>query len=153
MADRTLRIWSPGPWDFESDELSFTADGYPALIRRNPSLGMLCGYVGVPKGHPWHGQHYDDLPVRVHGGLTFSGILHDDDPERWWIGFDCGHMMDVVPMFLNLHPPSEGATYKTVDYVTAEIQKLARQVKAAEPRGKTRTVLDRIIKTGKMLFC
>lgn len=51
-----------------------------------------CGYVEIPKGHPLYKIEYWDLSDvyhSVHGGLTYSGFLLDDD--RWFIGFDCNH--------------------------------------------------------------
>lgn len=53
--------WMPGPWDDEPDKLQWTdtVTGLPCLIVRNQA-GALCGYVGVPTGHPLHGLHYGD---------------------------------------------------------------------------------------------
>lgn len=54
--------WGSGPWTDEPDELDWTdpATGYQCAIRRTPELGHLCGYVGVPESHPWHGVDYSD---------------------------------------------------------------------------------------------
>lgn len=38
--------------------------------------GHYCGYIAVPSGHPWYGQDYNDLNVRVHGGLTYGHASH-----------------------------------------------------------------------------
>ena len=40
----------------------------------NPYLekGWGNGYVRIPEGHPYYEKTYDDIPVSVHGGLTFS---------------------------------------------------------------------------------
>lgn len=74
-------------------------DGFACLIRRT-NIGIWCGYVAVPPGHPWHGKHYDAVDADVHGGLTYaepcSGeICHVPQPgesdDVWWLGFDCGH--------------------------------------------------------------
>lgn len=142
--------WSRGPWDNEADKEQFVdeATGLPCLIVRNRG-GALCGYVGVPGGHPAFGKNYDDVTqdgggyIDVHGGLTFSdfcqpnqdeskGICHvpgDGEPDQvWWLGFDCAHCDDVSPGY-DFRLPSFGeATYKTVDYVKAEIRKLAEQL-------------------------
>lgn len=74
--------------------------GFPCLIVRNP-MGALCGYVGVPPGHPLNGVGYNDCVfgcadfnsddfhycehrpegfLRVHGGLTFADACRDDGP-------------------------------------------------------------------------
>ena len=61
--------------------------------------GYRCGYVRLPAGHPWHGENYDDIPVTVHGGLTFTEPDKPCDapgPDTdWWIGFDCAHSGDA----------------------------------------------------------
>lgn len=99
--------WGDGPWQSEPDKRQWRDDatGLPCLIVRNPSGGNLCGYVGVPASHPFHGIGYGDraptLPcgeycsddhhyscspsavTEVHGGLTFSdGCRHGGDPSK-----------------------------------------------------------------------
>jgi hypothetical protein len=118
--------WGDGPWTSEPDKEQWTdADtGYACLLKRNQA-GALCGYVGVPEGHPWHGSGYwpgsDDgelTPalrllerVNVHGGLTYAApceegpdghtICHvpaPGEPEPlYWFGFDCNHGSDYAP--------------------------------------------------------
>lgn len=120
--------WERGPWDNEADKKQWQdeATKLPCLIVRGPH-GALCGYVGVPTDHPWHGQDYDavgkylpkpeeydpDWYPDVHGGLTFSGGCgHSADPaagichvpgegepdDVWWLGFDCAHFGDYSSM-------------------------------------------------------
>lgn len=107
--------WSEGPWQTEPDKMQWTdeATGLPCLAKRNQG-GALCGYVGVPGGHPWYRKDYDDidLPLGVHGGLTYAdhcqeeageaeGICHIPGPgepdDVWWLGFDCAHCYDLSP--------------------------------------------------------
>ncbi len=120
--------WGHGPWQDEPDKLQFIdeATDLDCLVVRGPQ-GALCGYVGVPPEHPWHGKSYGDKVrepaedewsgnidsiVDVHGGLTYSdscneaaaedkGICHVPVPGRpgdvWWFGFDCAHYMDFAP--------------------------------------------------------
>lgn len=50
-------------WRTEPNAKSWRDDvsGYYCAIRRgHPQLGLLCGYVGVPATHPWHGKGKDD---------------------------------------------------------------------------------------------
>ncbi len=64
-------------------------DGFPWAIVINPGLGHFCAYVGVPKGHPWHGKHYDAVEgIDIHGGLTYS---EPDDGGTYWLGWDYAH--------------------------------------------------------------
>ena len=150
LIDQTAKNWGAGPWQHEPDRIWWTEpSGLKCAINRNPSLGHLTGYVGVPFEHPLFESSYDDIQgvMQVHGGLTYSGGLwfHDlatdvDDPH-WedmaglqWFGFDCGHFMDIVPgmgHFLEAHAPDWTAdkTYKTVDYVYHETTLLAVQIR------------------------
>jgi hypothetical protein len=83
-------------------------------------VDALVAYIKIPEGHPWNklvdkvstfkiGEHeitvhngYDDIPLDVHGGLTFS---HRTNGEEWpqgfdagaWIGWDYAHCGDYVP--------------------------------------------------------
>ncbi len=54
--------WEDGPWKSEPDQVNFkTEEGLDAAIVRSSHSGSLCGYVGIPKSHPWHGKGYSDL--------------------------------------------------------------------------------------------
>lgn len=149
--------WGPGPWQEEPDKMQWTdeATGLPCLIVRNRA-GALCGYVGVPDGHPWFEKHYDDVPdAEVHGGLTFAefcepskkredgGICHivepGEDDRVWWLGFDCSHGYDVMPAYAANSARVLGCSnifnegeYRTVEYVRWEIARLARQATMAK---------------------
>lgn len=153
---RTLdkSAWPRGPWDAEPDKRQWLdpTSGLPCLVVRHPSLGHLCGYVGVPSGHPWHGVDYDDLSPspNVHGGLTFSDrCQHEADPSKsichipggaetddvWWLGFDCAHAYDLSPglsiavgQFQGL---GDGDRYRDFSYVVAECESLAGQAASA----------------------
>jgi hypothetical protein len=145
--------WGDGPWNSEPDKEQFSdkATGLPCLIKRN-HFGALCGYVGVPEGHPWHGKGYDDIAADVHGGLTYAGSCQEGpegqaichvpapgEPEPlWWLGFDCHHAWDIAPGmearerqqgYPPIHIP--GCSYKTVAYVKAECARLAGQAAEA----------------------
>lgn len=147
-----------GPWQHEPDRISWEYLGFPCLINRNPHTGHLCGYVGVPKGHPLHGKSYDDVPyeqVSVHGGLTYTegcqgdpekDICHvaEDGDHVWWLGFDCAHNGDIVPAMKMLYEPGgplahrsrddHGEVYRDEDYVRAEVESLAKQLFALWPK-------------------
>jgi hypothetical protein len=104
-------------WLYERNEK------YKCHIQRNTSMGVWCGYVAVPRGHPCFGMHYDAIhdkypDLDVHGELTYAEPLDnptdfnfDDSREErerkkleasqkadyWELGFDCGHADDIVP--------------------------------------------------------
>lgn len=69
-------------------------DGVRCVIMRGPCA--LCAYVGVPVKHPLSGFDYNDIPLSVHGGLTFSGEFTPFESLRgyWWYGWDYGHCDD-----------------------------------------------------------
>lgn len=139
--------FGPGPWQSEPDRVEWRYRDLPCLIVRGP-IGSLCGYVGLPPGHRWHGADYDNIGVQVHGGLTFANkcgghICHvprGDEPEHvWWIGFDCAHLGDVVPEIVLLREMGVMSSsherdgfYRTIDYVMEEVENLAQQVAEAE---------------------
>lgn len=152
--------WGDGPWQSEPDKIQWRdeATGLACLIVRNNG-GSLCGYVGVPDGHAWHGKGYDDVNAEVHGGATFAGpcskgtdeshgICHVAGPGEpdhvWWIGFDCSHAGDYdpasnarLPEHLRDHigDPcwgNETIQYRDVAFVTAEVASLARQAAAGK---------------------
>lgn len=116
--------WPAGPWDSEpeQDEWIDTDTDYPCHAWRN-NFGAWCGYVGVSPDHPLFGASYDDVAIEVHGGLTFAGFKDDDG--YYYFGFDCAHAHDFVPGMSSLL-----GTYRTLDYVKAEIASLAKQLEA-----------------------
>lgn len=100
--------------------IAFTNSGMNDLLNERisvfpsitPSIGAGAanGYVAVPKDHPFYGKHYDDIPVSVHGGLTFSSLVSSkwlemaepiegnlaDVENMWVLGFDTCHCMDSL---------------------------------------------------------
>ena len=98
----------------------------------NHDKGWGNGYALIPKGHPFHGVEYDDIPVNVHGGLTFGRLvdeemvkhwpeLSEEDIGFWMVGFDTMHYMDS-----KLTCPKE--------YVERETQLLALQLEALKTK-------------------
>ena len=132
--------WPPGSWDVEPDKVVWIdeATGLDCMIHRN-HYGALCGYVGVPPGHPYHHKPYDETgELDVHGGITYASlcsgdICHVPEPGRphdvWWLGFDCAHLLrDVVPGFMQYSEMGGRGTYKDIEYVRAEVTSLAAQL-------------------------
>lgn len=142
--------WYSGPWDSEPDRLEWrSGGGLPCLIVRSEGTGALCGYVGVPPGHPWHGQPCENVDARVHGGLTYGSAcagsichvpLDGESGDVWWIGFDCAHAWDETPALFARHPSLRAVTsgsvvYRELAYVRGEVEDLAAQVLAAANGG------------------
>jgi hypothetical protein len=135
------RGWPSGPWDGEPDKVQWKSRvGLPALIVRNDS-GALCGYVGVPRGHPARDADKDilDEEVSVHGGLTYADrcrghICHVPGPgepdDVLWLGFDCAHARDYWPgRWVGVRgAPAPLPAYRTIAYVRGECESLAEQL-------------------------
>ncbi|HEX6786651.1 MAG TPA: hypothetical protein VF076_05605 [Acidimicrobiales bacterium] len=145
--------WGHGPWLQEPDKVQWIdpATNLDCLAVRGP-MGVWCGYVGLPPGHPLHGKKYDVVEglvpeLEVHGGLTFSdrctedlpegeGVCHIPEPGRptdvWWLGFDCGHGQDYIPSMPETLRAAIGLLpeprYRTLDYCRAEVTRLAGQL-------------------------
>lgn len=143
--------WPSGPWDKEPDKVNWSYQGMDCMMVRN-SFGAWCGYVGVPKGHPFYEKDYErahemaeevGAELSVHGGLTYSGkcaghICHVPERGRpddvWWLGFDCAHFMDLCPGMVasgqkaGLYDTSYRQEYRDMEWVKQEVETLADQL-------------------------
>lgn len=115
---------------------------YLCRINRD-GFGDWCGYVSVPQGHPLYGVHYDavyekypNVDSNVHGGLTFSELVHNWGKDMWVFGFDCGHAFDVNLNSAKFAWQFPDMTYKDKEYVKRETNELARQLEEIEEEGK-----------------
>jgi hypothetical protein len=133
------------PWESEPDDAEWidAPTKYKCRIVRNEHTGTLCGYVGVPRGHRMYGMTYqeaerDDNNFHVHGGLTYSGELGEEDGLHYF-GFDTAHGGDFSPglavsMLKWTGEPDDvrgfyrGETYRTWGYVEREVDNLALQL-------------------------
>ena len=93
------------------NEKEFFYMNYKCLIRRNVSMGHLCGYVFIDK-------YIDVSKIKhIHGDITWG------DHEK--VGFDCAHLStDFVPL-INY---STKSVYKDFDFVESELKKLVNQL-------------------------
>ncbi len=51
-----------------------SVNGVHWATAKAPLYGAVNGYVLIPEVHIWHGLDYDDIPVDVHGGLTYGSV-------------------------------------------------------------------------------
>lgn len=146
MTDETLDpelqlklIMPDRPWEHEQDmkEWVDASTGYLCTIWRHPTLGHLCGYVGVPKGHRCSGLGYNDMiDIEVYGGLTYS----EEDAVRGVhvFGFDAHHGGDLAPKLavtLLKYVGNERVrmgTYRTWEFVEEQVLSLCKQLKLKE---------------------
>ena len=107
MLDASLKMklfYPVRPWENEPDHAEWIQEpsGYKCRIVRNERTGALNGYVGIPKGHTFWGEGYDEdrneelnaIQEDVHGGLTYSAMGKDG---YWYFGFDTNHYNDFCP--------------------------------------------------------
>ncbi len=104
--EEKLKHWGDGEWLDEDDFLVFDCSGYKCYIIRVANRdgpngthlfgGHLCGYVVIPKDHPYYEKNVfdEELNIECHCGLNFSKF---NDNSEWMIGFDCAHSVDYVP--------------------------------------------------------
>jgi hypothetical protein len=103
--------------------------GFKCLARISMG-GIPCGYVGLPRDHPDFEKDCNDIDgIDIHGGLNFSGYWEDQYDGLWYVGFDCGHFMDMD------YEPALGYTLttrprlnKSLSYVQEETERLAEQM-------------------------
>ena len=133
-------------------ESTFRYKGYQCVVLFT-ELGHRCGYVYVPYWHKQYEVDYDDIPVKCHGGLTYSDHrLMDKEYPGWWIGFDCAHAGDMpdresqIRYFGNTKQDSffnmlnfmtgnysgDFGTVKTLDYCEQECRDIVEQLRKLE---------------------
>lgn len=95
------------PWTTEPDRVKIAdhTTGMICLLVR-AAAGHWCGYVSVLEDHPWWGADATDLgDVDIHGGISYAAhgggpisYFSDGRPDRrYWVGFSCDHVGDLVP--------------------------------------------------------
>jgi hypothetical protein len=115
--------------------------GYRCYVYKaeTPSMEHHNGYVVLPPEHQDHGKDYDDIDVRVHGGLTYAEngdhVATHDYPgkqESCTIGFDCAHLYDATHpdgSFCGVPQDDEYPNhYWTEEEVAAEVEQLVDQL-------------------------
>mgnify|MGYP001591236123 CR=1 FL=1 len=145
-----LKWFGYGEWVEECDKITFEHKGYACMVMRviQPEPGQrdcvfgghLCGYVKIPEYHYLHAEKdYSKIPLLCHGGLSYMSV---DSP---WIGFDCGHYLDIIPSFKKLEEhqtdrrlkeitemisshPLLKRTYKNMDFCTKQCISIVDQL-------------------------
>ena len=95
--------------------------------------GNYNGYVVVDKEHPYYGMSYDNVPVDVHGGVTWSqsgscskfSELKEEyrNEDHWVFGFDTAHPGDSTYNWTKERTENEAAEMCSQFYI-AYIKKL-----------------------------
>lgn len=67
----------------------WTAHDLECAVLLAPMGCSFNGYVRLPDDHGYRKLGYDDIPVDVHGGLTYGADVDG------WVGFDTMHGWDI----------------------------------------------------------
>ncbi len=98
-----------------------------SFVRENTWLpgmrhGWGNGYVVIFKGHLMYGKNYNEVPVNIHGGLTYSESVNsamengnfpeltEEMKDGWVFGFDTAHYCDDMERW-----PKEAVEKETED--------------------------------------
>lgn len=124
-------------WRYEQDYFEDTYSGYRYVIKRMDYLGHLCGYVKI-KSKRLERDNDDytllERDIDVHGGVTYLSRLQGEN--GCWIGFDCAHAGDVVPVNEEVYGVfRDTSEYRDLRYVRKECKRMIKQLKEME-RGK-----------------
>lgn len=126
----SFRIESPAVNEF--DTYSLVIGRFRCEIKRQ-QWGAFCGYVGLPSGAGFEALaiHKLEGALSCHGGITFTEKTLSDcssDGVILWVGFDCAHSDDLMPVVNKDHIYSKGASYKTITFVIQELHDLVAQL-------------------------
>ncbi len=105
--------------ELEGTEKYFLYREIKCEIVRNKDLLHLCGYVLIPTHSKFATSNYQDIPIKVHQGLSLGVILKEYNR----IGFACDHIWDFVPYY-----PTKGGTYRTMQYVEEQLKQMVDQL-------------------------
>lgn len=126
-------------WERESNYKEFEYKGYSCAIRRNMSMGFLCGYFAIPDFVEGE-ESYLLEDLSPHGGISFAEYpdghylpkQNSFGQKLYWVGFDCGHYCDFAPGLAKVFQIND-AIYRNMAYVEQEIKDMVDQfIKAIE---------------------
>jgi hypothetical protein len=130
----------------EGDQKEWNYKDFKCKIIRN-SLKSLCGYIYLEKEDLFYNKDYNDIPVDVHGGLTYAST----EGDYWVIGFDCSHSGDLSPYLLETDfsygwLKQNMGIYRDMGYVKRECERLADQISELDLPRKRRKREEKINK-------
>ena len=105
--------------NYPNEEYSYYEGEYTLIVRRN-HFKANSGYIVLPQFHRYDGIDCNNIPVEVHGGLTYSAR----ENGNWVIGFDTCHVGDYVPY----HEYDPNEYYWTHTDVLTELKRLMTQL-------------------------
>lgn len=125
---------------------SLHSKGYDSLVRiskekfnslkvgKKGPISVLIGALSDPS----EGTRLD-LILDVHGGVTWAAdhVPGKESDGLWWFGFDCHHYGDLSPYdafqwAVDGNLIDQGAVYRDLNYVKAELENLLTQLRGFE---------------------
>ena len=94
-----------------------------------------CCYLLLDKNNPYYKKEYDDIPLDVHGGLTYSSNKHisiDNKNNKWIIGWDYAHLGDRYGNKDVYHFICYDHTYKTKELIRDCIKAIDELIEICE---------------------
>lgn len=105
-SDQKIEWWGYGEWVEEPDAVLFEYEGFQCQVIREAYQvireayykkfhmfgGYLCGYILVPKEHPYLKQK--EIHVSVFRGIKSFGLVNDGN---YLLEFDCFQSNDICP--------------------------------------------------------
>lgn len=117
--------------------LEIWRDGdYVLCVTSNRLLDAVyfTGYVGVPEGHPMHGdspsyKFVNIEAMKIHGGITYCDKFKDIEVCYWFYGFDMAHGSDLDLSRLRTSYTLTARPHVTYEYAMQETARLLNYVK------------------------
>jgi hypothetical protein len=97
-------------------------------------VGIFEAFIYAMRGGTKRGTIPLGMTLKAHGGITWTGTMHNDDAGLWWIGFDTGHCDDLSPGLKVMGIHLQHQIYRDIDYVKKEVTSLAFQLRQLETR-------------------
>ena len=100
-----------------------------------------CAYVEIPEDHEYYGRGYEDMPLDVHGGLTFARdnlVYHEYSDkygccvrsricDTWIVGWDYAHLGDYAS-----YSPEMGGRRHSTTMIYNDVKYAINQLNGAE---------------------
>lgn len=134
--------WPNGEWNKEPDRVEWRMMDRYCFVSRTKQ-GSWCGYVGLPKGHRYHGIRALELTTilntQVHRGITWSergGVKFTWQfpvSDLWVVGFDCGYGgLDYQPGLPQPNEYYDDISYKNLYFAIVNVHILLAELEGYE---------------------
>jgi len=78
-------------WEHEPDRVEWEYCGFKCLILRSGEMKHLCGYVGLPKWHPYYGKDYNECLLGCGGEVSDFPPMKKRDIYNWNCTYEKDH--------------------------------------------------------------